>query len=167
MENEVVEEWPTKELISLTHQTVKIVGNHIDDFKFNTAISQMMVWINSFGKLDSIPKISGGRFIRLLAPFAPHLAEEIWRTKFKPKSRTITFERWPTYEEELLASDLVKYAVQVNGKLRGDFEIDKNISKEDAINKAKQLQNVSKWLENKDIIKEIFVKEKIIGFVVK
>ncbi len=167
MENEVVNECPTKELISLTHQTVKIVGNHINDFKFNTAISQLMVWINSFGKLDSIPKISGGRFIRLLAPFAPHLVEEIWTTKFKSESKTITFERWPTYKEKFLTSDLVKYAVQVNGKLRGDFEIDKNTTKEDVINTAKQLKNVAKWLDGKDIIKEIFVPGKIVGFVVR
>ncbi len=167
MTNKISEECPTKELIALTHQTVKIVGGHIDNFKFNTAISQMMVWINSFGKLDNIPKIAGGKFIRLLSPFAPHLAEEIWTTKFKSKTKTMAFETWPTYDEKLLLSNSVRYAVQINGKLRADFEIDKNKTKEDIVNKAKEIPNVAKWLNNKNIVKEIFVPGKIIGFVVK
>ena len=167
MTNEIVDDCPTKEFISLTHQTVKIVGNHIDDFKFNTAISQMMVWINNFGNLDFVPKIAGGKFIRVLAPFAPHLAEEIWTTKFKSESKTITFENWPTYDEKLLVSDTIKYAVQVNGKVRGDFEIDKNAGKDKVLLEAKNIPNISKWIEGHDIIKEIFVPGKIVGFVVK
>lgn len=168
MGNDVSEECPTdKELIRLTHQMVKIVGDHIDDFKFNTAISQMMVWMNTFAKLDHVPKIAGGRFIRCLAPFAPHLAEEIWTTKFKTDAKTITFEKWPSYKEEYLVSDTVTYAIQVNGKLRANIEVEKSADKEAVLIEAKALPNVSKWLDEGSIIKEIFVPGKIVGFVVK
>jgi leucyl-tRNA synthetase len=166
-ENEISNECPPKELISLTHQTVKIVGNHIDDFKFNTAISQLMVWMNAFSKLTVIPKIAGGRFIRLLSPFAPHLAEEIWTTKFKPKSKTIAFEQWPTYKEKWLVLDVVTYAIQINGKVRGEIKTSNNTPKKEVIADAKKIENITKWLKGKTIVKEIFIPGKIIGFVVK
>ncbi len=168
MNNEIIDECPIdKSLVRLTHQTVKIVGDHIDDFKFNTAISQMMVWMNTFGKLDHVSKIAGGRFIRCLAPFAPHLAEEIWTTRFKTEAKTITFEKWPTYKEEYLVSDMVTYAIQVNGKLRASIEVEKSADKDLVISKAKSLPNIKKWIDGKTIVKEIFVPGKIVGFVVK
>lgn len=166
-ENEVVEVCPSDELISLTHKTVKKVGDDIEAFRFNTALSQMMIWMNEFSKLDHIPKIAGGRFIRLLSPFAPHLAEEIWQAKFKPDGGTIGFERWPTYEEKYLVEDRVTYAVQVNGKVRGELPMPADADKEIVLSAARELENVSKWLEEGDIKKEIFVPGKIVGFVVK
>ena len=166
-ENEVVEVCPSDELISLTHKTVKKVGDDIEAFRFNTALSQMMIWMNEFSKLDHIPKIAGGRFIRLLSPFAPHLAEEIWQAKFKPDGGTIGFERWPTYEEKYLVEDTVTYAVQVNGKVRGELPMPADADKEIVLSAARELENVSKWLEEGDIKKEIFVPGKIVGFVVK
>ncbi len=170
-EKEISEHCPSKELIKLTHQTVKKVSEDIDNFKFNTAISQMMIWVNAFQKLDTIPKISGGKFVRLLSPFAPHLAEELWQ-KFAPEDETISFRSWPSYKEELLVEDEATYAVQVNGKLRGDFTIAKDASKEECIAQAKQLERVAKFIAEAEnsggqIRKEIFVPGKIVGFVVK
>lgn len=167
MENEVVDVCPSDELISLTHKTVKKVGDDIEAFRFNTALSQMMIWMNEFSKLDHVPKIAGGRFIRLLSPFAPHLAEEIWHTKFKPESGTIGFESWPSYDEKYLVEDTVTYAVQVNGKLRAEMPLPADTAKDDVIAAAKQLENVAKWLAEGEIKKEIFVPGKIVGFVVK
>ena len=170
-EKEISETCPQQELIKLTHQTVKKVSEDIDNFKFNTAISQMMIWVNAFQKLETIPRIPGGKFIRLLSPFAPHLAEELWQ-KFSPQDETISFVSWPSYKEELLIEDTVTYAVQVNGKLRGDFSIQKTASKEECIATAKKLPKVNKFITEAEskggkIQKEIFVPNKIIGFVVK
>ncbi len=167
MEKEVVEACPDDALISLTHKTVKKVGEDIDNFRFNTAISQMMIWMNEFSKLDHIPKIAGSRFIRLLAPFAPHLAEEIWHTKFKTDSDTITYESWPTYDEKYLVEDSVTYAVQVNGKVRAELPFAKDGKKDEVIAAAKDIEKVSQYLNEGEIMKEIFVPNKIVGFVVK
>lgn len=166
-EHEVTEACPSNELISLTHKTVKKVGDDIETFRFNTAISQMMVWLNEFSKLDHVPRIAGGKFIRLLSPFAPHLAEEIWHTKFKPDSETIVFEPWPSYDEKYLVEETVTYAVQVNGKVRAELALPADTSKEDAIAAAKEVEKVEQYLSEGDIKKEIFVPGKIIGFVVK
>ncbi len=163
---------PNEELIRLTHKTVKKVSEDIEAFKFNTAISQMMVWMNEFSKLDVVPKIAGGRFIRLLSPFAPHLAEELWK-KFKPDTstplsdQTITFEKWPSFKEELTVDSEMTYGVQVNGKVRGELTISKEAGKDECLSKAKELEKVQKFLSEGIIRKEIFVPGKIIGFVVK
>ncbi len=164
-EKEIVDVCPPENLIRLTHQTVKKVSDDIDAFKFNTAISQLMIWMNEFAKLDHIPRIAGGRFIRLLSPFAPHLAEELWK-KFKPESETIAFENWATYDEKYLVADTVVYAVQVNGKLRADFEMPKDAPREEVLEAAKKLEKVQKYLNEGVMRKEIFVPGKIVGFVV-
>ncbi len=166
-EKEVRDVCPPENLVRLTHQTVKKVGEDIEEFRFNTAISQLMIWLNGFSKLDYVPKIAGGRFIRLLSPFAPHLAEEIWKMKFKPDAETISREKWPSYDENFLEEETITYAVQVNGKVRGDFQINKDASKDEVISKAKEHENVAKYLAQGEIKKEIFVPGKIIGFVVK
>lgn len=164
--NEIKNICPSKELITLTHKTVKEVSNEIESFKFNTAISKLMVWLNNFQKLDYIPRIAGGKFIRLLSPFAPHIAEELWQ-KFSPKDETITFTSWPSYKEELIVESTVNYAVQINGKLRATFSIEKSSSKEECIRAAKNIEKIQTYLKDKTIIKEIFVKDKIIGFVIR
>jgi leucyl-tRNA synthetase/predicted alpha/beta hydrolase family esterase len=170
-EKEIVDACPSEELIRLTHKTVKKVSHDIEEFKFNTAISQMMVWMNEFSKLDKIPKTAGGKFIRLLAPFAPHLAEELWK-KLKPDSETLTFENWPSYKEELTVDNEITYGVQVNGKVRGELTIAKNAGKDECLSKARELEKVTKFINEAienggQIRKEIFVPGKIIGFVVK
>lgn len=166
-EHEVQDVCPDDALISLTHKTVKKVGDDIEAFRFNTALSQMMVWMNEFSKLDHIPKIAGGKFIRLLSPFAPHLAEEIWATKFKPDGGTISFEAWPSFDEKYLVEDTVTYGVQVNGKVRGELAMPADANKDTVLTAARELENVAKWLEEGDVKKEIFVPGKIVGFVVK
>jgi len=166
-DNEVVDVCPSDELISLTHKTVKKVGEDIEAFRFNTAISQMMVWMNEFSKLDHIPKIAGGKFIRLLSPFAPHLAEEIWHTKFKPEGKTIVFEPWPSFDEKYLVENTVTYAVQVNGKLRAELSMPAEAPKDEVLAAAKAIDKVAQYLAEGSIVKEIFVPGKIVGFVVK
>ena len=154
-----------KATLSTLHKTIKQVGDNINDFKFNTAISQMMVLTNELTALDEVPKDTLEQFAIILSPFAPHLAEELWESLGNTPG--ITFEAWPSFDEAMLVEDTVTYAVQVNGKLRAQLEAAKDADKDSVIAEAKALDNVAKWLEEGDIKKEIFVPGKIVGFVVK
>lgn len=154
------------EVRTLIHKTVKQVTEDIDAFKFNTAISSLMVFVNEAQKWEKLPKKTMEKFILLLSPFAPHLAEEIWADKLG-HSKTIAFASWPEYKEEFLVESSVTYAVQVNGKVRGDFQMAKEAQKDEVLLAAKKIENVKKYLESGKIVKEIFVPGKIVGFVVK
>ena len=105
------------------------------------------------------------KFLQLLAPFAPHIAEELWERLGCAGS--ITMAKWPEVDESKLVDAAVKMAVQVNGKLRGELELPAGTSKEDAILAAKQLENVKAFIDNKTIVKEICVPGKIVNIVVK
>ncbi len=151
---------------SLLHQTIKVVTEHIEEFRFNTAISQLMVLTNELTAQEEISQETLEIFVILLSPFAPHLAEEIWR-EILGHTETVAYEPWPTWNPEYLIENEVTYAVQINGKVRADFTTPKDTAKEEVVAKAKTLENVSKYLDQGTIIKEIFVPEKIVGFVVK
>ena len=146
--------------------TIKKVGEDIDEFKFNTAISQLMIFFNEAHKLDQLPQEAMKQVCVLLSPFAPHLAEEIWSFVFGGK-KSIAYEPWPEFDPAYLIDNTVHYAVQVNGKLRGDFEISKDAGKKEVIAMAKEIEKVKKYLNKGEIKKEIFVPGKIVGFVMK
>lgn len=162
--NESVEE-TDKTLLPMIHKTIKVVTDHIDEFRFNTAISQLMVCFNELQKNPKLGKKEAESLILVLSPFAPHLAEELW--ELLGHKETLAFASWPTYDESLLVEDNVTYAVQINGKVRGDFQIAKDADKESVLAEAKILENVQKYLEAGEIVKEIFVPGKIVGFVVR
>jgi leucyl-tRNA synthetase len=126
----------------------------------------MMIFTNEAQKWEKLPKKTMEKFIKILSPFAPHLAEEIWH-KFLGHEDTIVFEPWPEYDEKFLVEENVTYAVQVNGKLRADFEISKDAGKDEVLAAAKEIEKVQKYLDAGDIKKEIFVPGKIVGFVVQ
>ncbi len=149
----------------LLHKTIKQVSEQIDQMKFNTAISQMMILTNALLEEDSVPKEVLETFNLLLSPFAPHLAEEFWSKLGHADS--IAYEAWPEYDPALTIDDTVTYAVQVNGKLRGDIEMSKDASKEEVLAAAKEIDKVRKYLAEGEIKKEIFVPGKIVGFVLK
>ncbi|HEY5714632.1 MAG TPA: leucine--tRNA ligase [Candidatus Gracilibacteria bacterium] len=153
-----------KNVLSTLHQTIKMVGEHIDEFKFNTAVSQLMILTNELTPLESLPKAVKETYILIFAPFAPHLAEEAWQQL--GHKDTITFEAWPKYDAQYLVQDTVTYAVQVNGKVRGELHTSKDTPKEEAISEAKKVEKVAQYLSEGTIKKEIFVPGKIIGFVV-
>jgi leucyl-tRNA synthetase len=165
-EKELTQDFPEKEGQKLMAQTIKKVGEDIDDFKFNTAISQLMILFNGVQNWESLPKSAAEKICILLSPFAPHLAEELW-SKILGHKESICNAPWPTYDPKFLEEDTVIYAVQINGKIRGDFEIAKDASKEEAIAHAKKIEKVAKYLGEGEIQKEIFVPGKIVGFVVK
>ncbi len=155
----------TPELETLFHKTVKKVTEDIEAMKFNTAIAQMMILINAIYDHGSLTKDELGIFVRLLSPFAPHICEEIWEAL--GNSGFASVAEWPKYDEAKTVDSTVEYAVQVLGKLRGTVIVNANDDKDTVLAKAKAVDKVVPFLEGKTIIKEIFVPNKLVNFVVK
>ncbi|MDD4351595.1 MAG: leucine--tRNA ligase [Candidatus Gracilibacteria bacterium] len=153
------------EVLTKLHQTIKKVTSDIEQLHFNTAIAALMELLNLLEKQKNISKDTLQNLALLLAPMAPHLAEELHEKRGGEGS--VFAQTWPSYDEKLTVSDTATFAVQVNGKLRGTFDADKNLAKEEALKLAREVQNVAVHLEGKEVVKEIFVKGKLVGFVVK
>ena len=151
-------------LDKIYHRSVKKVSDDIENLQLNTAISQLMIFINEAYKAKTIYLDYVLGFIKLIYPFAPHMAEELW--EYYGHKESITYEPWPTYEEKFLVDDEVCVAIQVNGKLRATMLISKDSSKEDTLNKALALSEVQKHLQGKEIKKTIVVVNKIVNIVV-
>ncbi|HEJ7783002.1 TPA: leucine--tRNA ligase [Staphylococcus aureus] len=154
-----------KSLDKVYNQTVKKVTEDFETLGFNTAISQLMVFINECYKVDEVykPYIEG--FVKMLAPIAPHIGEELWSKLGHEES--ITYQPWPTYDEALLVDDEVEIVVQVNGKLRAKIKIAKDTSKEEIQEIALSNDNVKASIEGKDIMKVIAVPQKLVNIVAK
>ncbi|EOB7362885.1 leucine--tRNA ligase [Staphylococcus aureus] len=154
-----------KSLDKVYNQTVKKVTEDFETLGFNTAISQLMVFINECYKVDEVykPYIEG--FVKMLAPIAPHIGEELWSKLGHEES--ITYQPWPTYDETLLVDDEVEIVVQVNGKLRAKIKIAKDTSKEEMQEIALSNDNVKASIEGKDIMKVIAVPQKLVNIVAK
>lgn len=146
--------------------TVKKVSHDIDALRFNTAISQMMVFINDAYKAKSIPRDYAEGFVKMFSCFAPHLGEELWATVFG-HTDTIAYEPWPTYDESKLVEESVMVIAQVNGKVRGKFEMPVGSDDQSLQEGALALQNVQRQLEGKEIKKIIVVKGKVVNIVAK
>ncbi|MCF7812327.1 leucine--tRNA ligase [Candidatus Gracilibacteria bacterium] len=162
----ITEENLNKKCVQLIHKSIKKIGDDVNEFKFNTAVSQLMILLNELSDQKAISRSALRIFTLLLSPFAPHMAEEIWQ-EVLGEAKTLAYEPWPEYDPQFLIDEEVTYAVQVNGKVRGDFQISKDASKEEVLSEAKKLEKVSKYLKEGEIKKEIFVPGKIVGFVVK
>lgn len=146
------------------HKLMKKVTEDIEGMRFNTAISQMMIFVNHLYKTTKVTKETAKNFALVLAPFAPHLAEELWA--FLGHSNTLSYESWPTFNPDLAKDDQITVAVQVNGKTRGTFEVAADISKDELFKIIKSDEKIAKYLEG-TIVKEIYVPGKICNFVVK
>lgn len=145
--------------------TVKKVSTDIESLNLNTAISQMMVFINECYKAETIYRTYALGFIQMFACFAPHLGEELWY--ILGNENTLTYEPWPEYDESKLELDEVEIVVQVSGKVRGKFVIAKGSDVETVKSKAMEIPSVIANLEGKTIIKTIFIKDKIVNIVAK
>jgi len=154
-----------KNLEMVYHQTVKKVTNDYESLNFNTAISQMMIFINAVYKEEVFPREYAEGFIKLLNPIAPFMTEEIWGKL--GHSETIANECWPKYDESKTEDDSFEIGVQVNGKLRASIKIVKDEDKDSVIEKALNEENVQKHIEGKEVIKTIVVPNKIVNIVVK
>jgi len=153
------------QLLKALNATIKKVSADIEALRFNTAISQMMIFLSAVQKEQSLSKDSAEKFLKLLAPFAPHIAQELWDRL--GNATCIAKEKWPEPDESKIVEDAVKMGVQVNGKLRGELSAAKDASKEEIISAAKALPNVAAFIEGKTLVKEICVPGKIVNIVVK
>ncbi len=147
------------------NQTVKKVTEDYERMHFNTAISQLMVFVNEAYKVDDLPVEYIKGFIKMIAPVMPHMAEELW-SQFN-ESDTITYQPWPTYDPSKIVEDEVEMIVQVNGKVRAKLKLAKDTDKDSAEKAALADDNVQKFVEGKDIKKVIVVPNKIVNIVAK
>lgn len=154
-----------EETQKLLHKTIKKVTTDIEEMKFNTAVSAMMIFTNHCSKTKKYSKETAAIFAQILAPFAPHAAEEIWEITGHKES--LSYKSWPEYNETLAKDDLITMAIQVMGKTRSTIEVAADISKDDFLAQAKADPKVAKHLEGKTIVKEIYVPGKICNFVAK
>jgi leucyl-tRNA synthetase len=153
------------ELRKLYAKTVEKVTNDTDTLNFNTAISQMMIFINAVSKLNEIPKTMWEGFVKMLSCYAPHLGEELWE-RLGHKG-TIAYETWPTVDAGLSADDQKTIVVMINGKLRDKFNAAPGTSQADLIAAARQTEGVKKFLEGKTEVKVVCVPDKLVNIVVK
>ena len=132
---------------------------------FNTAISQMMIFVNAVYKEGKCPKAYAEGLIKMLSCICPHIGEEMW--SILGHNDTIAYESWPTYDEAKTADDTVEVILQINGKLRGKISVPVDMDKDEVISLAKADEKVAAAIEGKTIVKEIVVPNKILNIVVK
>ncbi len=149
----------------LVHKTIKKVSDDIEALKFNTAISQLMICANALHECEVVPRREYETLVTLLAPFAPHLAEELWHDLGCPNS--VFQQPWPAYDADIAKDEFVAIAVQVNGKLRATIDLSPDLPEKDVQDRALATENVSKFVEGKEIAKVIFVPGRLINIVVK
>ena len=163
-ENKVLDK-ENKNLEKIYHQTIKKVTNDYETLNFNTAISQMMIFINAVYKEGYLPTEYAEGFVKILSPLCPHLGEELW--SMLGHNNTITYEPWPTYDESKTTEDTIEIAIQVNGKVRDTVKVFKDISKEDLEKEALNSDIIKKWLEGKEIVKIITIPGRIVNIVIR
>lgn len=152
-------------LEKIYHQTVKKVTEDYENMNFNTAISQMMIFINAVYKENVFPLEYALNFLKILNPICPHITEELWQ--ILGNKDTITYEPWPIFDINKTIEEKYQMVVQVNGKVRGKIEIDTNTSKEEMEKLALEIDNVKKFIDGKEIVKIITIQSKIVNIVVK
>ena len=156
---------PTNETLIMMHASIKKVGNDLEGLAFNTGISQLMVFSNHLRSLEVVPRQALEVFLMLLNPFSPHIAEEMWL--LMGHDDELVYADWPEYDEQLLVKDMVKLAVQVNGKVRAQIEVEVDADKETILKLAHDQNSVQQHTEGKTILKEIVVPNRIVNIVVK
>ncbi|MCR5545187.1 MAG: leucine--tRNA ligase [Lachnospiraceae bacterium] len=150
-------------LEKIYHQTVRKVTNDFEELGYNTAISQMMIFVNAVYKAGSCYREYAENFIKMFSCICPHIGEEIW--EIMGHNETIAYESWPTYDESKCVEDTIEIAVQINGKVKATIAIGKDDPKDDVIAKGKEA--ISDKLEGLNIVKEIYVPGRIVNIVAK
>ncbi|HEY4496024.1 MAG TPA: leucine--tRNA ligase [Candidatus Paceibacterota bacterium] len=145
----------------LINQTIKKVTEDIETMRFNTAISTLMILTNEMDKLEKVTKEDFEILLRLLAPFAPHITEELWSGK-----KSIHLRPWPKYDQTKIQDKTVKIVIQINGKVRGILEISRDLAQTKVEKQAAALPEIAKWLVGKSVKKIIFVPARLLNFVV-
>ncbi len=164
-ERPIVDEEPSENILKTLHKTIKKVDHDTANLLFNTAIAQMMVMVNELYKIDTLPRSIWEPFILILAPYVPHMAEELWeRAGHTPSVANV---EWPLYVEELTIDDELEIVVQINGKLRVRFNAAKGSSREALLETALASERIQELTKEKEIIKTIVVPDKLVNIVVK
>ncbi len=153
-----------QKLDRLVHQTIKKVTEDIENFKFNTAISQMMILTNEMEKQEELSVKDYQLLIILLSPFAPHISEELWERLGNKKS--IFLEKWPKYNSNLIKDEMFNLIIQINGKVRDRIEVEVGVSEDKVKEISLSQEKIKKWIKDKKIKKIIFVKDKLINIVI-
>lgn len=164
MQEFVSKENEDKTLTALLHKTIKKVGEDIESFSFNTAISAMMIFVNLCSEQKKITKSSLEKFLIILSPFAPHITEEIWHSLSHKTS--VYKEKWPEFDPKLLVSDSVTIIIQINGKVRAQIEIPADLDEEKMMERALKEPKILENIGGKEIKRSIVVKGKLVNFVV-
>jgi leucyl-tRNA synthetase len=162
---EMTDASPQPELLRLLHKTIKKVTEDTDTLAFNTAIAQMMIYVNELFKAKEVSLQLWRPLVLLLSPYAPHLAEELWEQLGEAPS--ISTQEWPEYDPALTIDDQVTIVVQVNGKVRSKLEMDAGLAKEALIEAALANERIQEWTTSKQIVKTIAVPDKLVNIVVK
>jgi leucyl-tRNA synthetase len=155
---------PSAEELRLMHQTIAKVGEDIEALRFNTAISALMEFTNAAYKWGDLPTSLAKQFVLLLAPLAPHIAEELWQRLGHAAS--LAYEPWPSYEPKYVVTATLEIPVQINGKMRGRIEVPSDADEQQVIELARADETVLRYLEGKELKRAIYVRGRIVNFVV-
>ena len=162
--NTIDDSKPDETLTRLLNQTIRKVTEDLDALRFNTAISQLMIFVNALKELTSLPKTVVETLVLLLSPLTPHICEELWEKM--GYSSSLAYEIWPSYSEELAKGELITIAVQINGKKRAEIEVAPDIDEKAALDLAKAENNISRYINGKEIKKIILVKNRLLSIVI-
>lgn len=165
VESDKISNKPNANLDKIYNYTVKKITNDYENMYFNTAISQMMIFINTVYKEDSLPVEYAEGFLKLLNPVAPHITEELWNKL--GHEHTIAYEKWPEYDETKIVEDEVEIPVQINGKVKATISVPVDLTEAEIKEIVHKNENISNLTNGKTIVKEIYVKNKIYNIVVK
>ena len=164
IENDVVTKEATPELDFVYHSTIKKVSEDYEKLSFNTAISQMMIFINEVYRVNKISQDYAEGFVKIISPIVPHLGEEMWHKL--GHDQTIAYEPWPTYNPDKLVLNTVTMGISVNGKLRGEMTVGVDDNDEVIQAAALEVESVKRHIEGKRIVKIIVVKGRLVNIVV-
>ena len=153
-----------KETAKLLHQTIQKVAFDIEHMKFNTGISALMVFNNLAKKKGKVTKATAETFAKILAPYAPHMAEELW--SIYGNKETLAYEEWPEVDESLLQEDTFEYPVSFNGKMRFKLELPIDMAKDEVEKAVLANENAQRWIGDKTVRKFILVPKRIINVVI-
>jgi leucyl-tRNA synthetase len=154
-----------KNMDMLVHKTIKKVSEDIEAMHFNTAVSALMIAVNELEKEPIIRAADYFEIVKLLAPFAPHVTEELWQTLAKKKG-SIHAEPWTAYDPEKIKETSLRIAIQINGKSRASIEVPPDTSEEEIYKIAINLDEIKKWVYGNDIKKHIYVKGRLLNIVI-
>jgi len=161
----IVDKKDTKETLQALNMMIKKVSDNLDQMHFNTCVSEFMIFTNYLQKLDSINIETVKSFIIIMNPFMPHLAQELW--ELIGETNELTYQAWPEYDKDLIISDEIVIPIQINGKRRSEITISVEQSEDEVIKKAKLDDKIASYLKNTTVIKEIYIKGKILNIVIK